>query len=444
MRAKTFAKGVHPWDFKELSKQRPTEVVKPGKRVVIPLHQHTGAPAEPLVKKGDRLLVGQKIGEAKGFISAPVHSSVSGTVLSVAPFLSPVGRKVLCVEIENDDGYEVNPSIRPCHEGIEEYTPQEVRESVREAGIVGLGGAAFPTAVKLSPPKDQTIDAVVLNGAECEPYLTTDHRLMLERADEILKAAEAVRMTVGAKGIHVGIEENKGDVIDLWSRKVKGFPHVHVEAVKTKYPQGGEKMLIKALLNREVPCGGLPFNVGVIVQNVGTLNAVYDSLTTGMPLIKRGLTISGDGVAKPSNLEVSIGTLFSDLIEGCGGYKGDVNRVLMGGPMMGISQSTDQVPVIKATSGILVMSGAAPGGKEYPCIGCNSCTNHCPMGLVPTTIVSLVRAGKAMESKDWGLTDCMECGTCAFVCPAHIPLVQWVRYGKAEYLKEKKRLESQG
>ncbi len=440
MNKKTFPKGVHPPDKKELSKDLKIEVFPAPKTIVIPLHQHTGAPAEPLVKKKDRVLKGQKIGEAKGFISAPVHSSVSGTVKSVEPHLSPIGKKILSVIIENDEENKLDPDIKPLKDDISSYSPEEVRNIVREAGIVGLGGAAFPTSVKLSPPKEFPVDTVILNGAECEPYLTTDYRLMLEKPDEIIIGAEILKETVGASKIFIGIEDNKEDLINLYAEKLKGRADFDVAPLKTKYPQGGEKMLIKAILGREVPTGGLPFHVGVLVQNIGTTYAVYETLKTGMPLIQRALTITGEGIKQPKNLLVQIGTMFKDIVEYAGGYVGKPGKLIMGGPMMGISQYTDIVPVIKASSGILVLpEEELPKKKEYPCISCNSCVDHCPMNLVPTRIVKLAQNKRYEDAKAWGLMDCIECGTCSYVCPANIPLVHWIRYGKNEFLKLSKK-----
>ncbi len=442
MNKKTFPKGVHPPDKKELSKEFKIEVFPAGKTVVIPLHQHTGAPAEPLVKKKDRVLKGQKIGEAKGFISANIHSPVSGTVKSIEPHVTPLGKNVLSVIIENDGEDELFPEIKPLKNDPHSYSPEEVRNAVREAGIVGLGGAAFPTSVKLSPPKEYPVDTVILNGAECEPYLTTDYRLMLERVDEIIEGAEILKETVGASKIYLGVEDNKPDVIELYEQKLNGRADFEVAPLKTKYPQGGEKMLIKAILGREVPTGGLPFHVGVLVQNVGTTYAVYETLKTGMPLIERVLTITGEGVKEPKNLQVRIGTMFKDIIEFAGGYVGKPGKLIMGGPMMGISQWTDIVPVLKATSGILVLpEEELPKKKEYNCIGCNSCTEHCPMNLVPTRIVTLAKNERFEDAKDWGLMDCIECGTCSYVCPANIPLVHWIRFGKSGYIKLKKKSE---
>ncbi len=441
MRRAIFKRGTHPPDMKELSREAKIEVLKPPKLIVVPLSQHTGAPSKPLVKKKDRVLKGQKIGEISGFISANIHSPVSGTVKDVAPYNFPLGKTVLSVIIENDEEEELFPEIKPLHDDPFSYTPEEVISAVKEAGIVGLGGAAFPTHVKLSPPKEYPIDTVILNGAECEPYLTTDYRLMLEKTDEIIAGARILQKTVSAKKIFIGIEDNKPDVLKLFDEKLKGESDFEVVSLKTKYPQGAEKALIKAITGREVPNkGGLPFHVGVLVQNVGTVYAIYETLRTGMPLIERVLTVTGEGVKEKKNLLTRVGTLVKDIIEYAGGYTDKKGKLIMGGPMMGVSQWTDDVPVLKATSGILVLpEEKIKRKKEFPCIACNNCVNHCPMNLVPTRIVTLVKNERYDDAVEWGLLDCFECGTCSYVCPAGIPLVHWIRLGKYEVNKRRKK-----
>jgi electron transport complex protein RnfC len=308
---------------------------------------------------------------------------------------------------------------------------------VKEAGIVGLGGAAFPTAVKLSPPKDKSIDTVIINGCECEPVLTADYRLMLEYPEDILKGAELVRIASGAKRIIIGIEDNKKDAFEIFTQQKTDFP-VDIALLKTKYPQGAEKNLISALLKRDVPRGGLPFDVGVVVQNVGTVKANWDAATTGRPLYERALTVSGTGVVEPKNLMVRIGTLFQHAIDFCGGIKEGANILLMGGPMMGLSQWTAEVPVIKGTSGILIWNeGARP--NEYNCISCARCVEHCPMGLVPTQLMKYSQHDYFTEAENWGILDCVECGCCQYTCPAKIPLVHWLRYGKNKLISIKRK-----
>jgi electron transport complex protein RnfC len=438
MKTRSFGGGIHPPDKKTLSRNAPIEVLPAGERLVLPLHQHLGAPAEPLVKKGDRVFKGQKIGAAKGFVSVPVHASVSGRVRAVGNYVSPMGRSVLSVTIENDGEDELFSEIRPLKNDVLDYTPEEVRSAVREAGIVGLGGAAFPTAVKLSPPEDYPTKTLIINGAECEPYLTADYRLMLEEPDTVLAGAQVIAQAVGAGKIFLAIEDNKEDAIGLFEKKLKGRAAFEVVALKTKYPQGYEKALIKTLLGMEVPKGGLPLHVGVLVQNVGTTCAVYQTLKTGLPLIERCLTVTGEGIRLKKNLKARIGTLFRDIITYCGGYAGNPGKLIMGGPMMGISQWTDEVPVVKGTSGILVIPEERLQTAEvYNCIHCTNCSTYCPMHLVPTRLATLTRFSRLEDAQAWGLMDCMECGTCSYVCPANIPLAQWMRTGKSEVLRRK-------
>jgi len=427
MKAKTFPHGTHPPEDKRFTADKPFEPMPAPEKVYIPLHQHFGSPAEPLVKKGDEVSLGQKIGEAKSLFSASVHASVSGKVLSVDGFNHPLGKPVLTVTIANDGEDRLSPEIKGIKDPFS-LEPNEICRKVKEAGIVGLGGAAFPTAVKLSPPKDKPIDTIIINGCECEPILTADYRLMLEYTEDILKGAELARIATGAKRIIVGIENNKQDAFELFQKKTDAFP---AEAVllKTKYPQGAEKNLIYSLLNREVPKGGLPFDVGVVVQNVGTAKAIWDSINQGKPLYERGLTVSGAGIKDPKNLIVRIGSLFQSVIDFCGGFEEDVNVLIMGGPMMGLTQWTPDVPVIKGTSGILSWKEPNPS-FEYNCIQCGRCADHCPMHLVATQLMKYVKFDNLPEAENWGILDCVECGCCQYSCPANIPLVHWIRLGK--------------
>jgi electron transport complex protein RnfC len=300
-----------------------------------------------------------------------------------------------------------------------------------------MGGAGFPTAVKLTPPKDKPIDTVIINGCECEPLLTADHRVMLEHPDDIIHGAELVRLATGAQRIVVGIEDNKPDVASLFGDRSYRFPVDFVQ-LKTKYPQGAEKNLISALLKREVPRGGLPFDVGVVVQNVATAKAVWDAVSQGTPLVERALTVAGTGVQEPKNLLVRVGTPFRYALDHCGGLKEGSNLVLMGGPMMGLAQWTLDVPVIKGTSGILAWGEAEPA-REFNCIGCGRCVGHCPMGLVPTVLMKYVKHEAFGEAEAAGILDCVECGSCQYSCPAKIPLVHWIRLGKNTIISEKRK-----
>ena len=437
MKAKTFAQGIHPPDFKTVTEDLALETLNPPEKVIIPLHQHFGHPAKPLVKKGDAVYLGQKIGERQTLFSANVHASVSGTVLTVDGYNHPLGKPVAAVTIANDGEDKLFPELNGIKDPFA-ISPDDIRRIIMEAGIVGLGGAAFPTAVKLTPPKDKIIDVIVINGCECEPMLTADNRMMLEYPEEIIKGAELIRIAAGAKRIIIGIEDNKKAATRIFLEKATDFP-IEVVLLKTKYPQGAEKNLISALLKREVPRGGLPFDVGVIVQNVGTAKAIWDAVSMGSPLIQRALTVSGTGIKEPKNLMVRLGTLFQNVIEFCGGFNEGVTMLVMGGPMMGLAQWTTDVPVIKGTSGILAWQ-ESNHSIEFNCISCARCVTHCPMGLVPTQLMKFSKNEFLPEAETWGIMDCVECGCCQFSCPAKIPLVHWLRSGKNKIasLKRKK------
>ncbi len=435
MKTKTFPHGIHPPEFKSLTEDKPIQPMPPPDKVMIPLLQHFGKPASPLVQKGDEVLMGQKIGEELGLFSAAVHSSVSGKVLSVDPFNHPGGTPVLAVTIANNGEDHAVPDKKKTKDPFS-LKPDEIRAKVKEAGVVGLGGAAFPTAVKLSPPKDKPIDTVIINGCECEPLLTSDYRLMLESPEDILKGAELARIATGAKRIIVGIEDNKKKAFALFQEKIQDYKG-DVFLLKTKYPEGAEKNLIQATLRREVPRGGLPFDVGIVVQNVGTAKAIWDAVSRGKPLIERALTVSGRSISEPQNLLVRIGTPFQSVIEFCGGLKGG-NLLVMGGPMMGIAQWSLDVPVIKGTSGILAWDLPEPAA-EQPCIRCGRCIEHCPMVLAPTQLAKYIQYDKLDEAEDWGILDCVECGSCQYICPSKIPLVHWMRLGKNRVLSEKQK-----
>ena len=436
MKAKTFPRGIHPPENKLSTAEKVLEFLSPPEKVVIPLHQHFGNPAEPLVKKGDEVLLGQKIGDAKSLFSASVHASVSGKVLSVDGHNHPLGRPVLSVTVANDGQDSVSPDWEEAGDPFD-FSPDQIRQKVKDAGIVGLGGAAFPTAVKITPPKDKPIDTVIINGCECEPILTADYRLMMEYPDDILRGAALVQIATGADRILVGIEDNKKKAFQLLEQKAASYS-IEVHLVKTKYPQGAEKNLIQALLGREVPRGGLPFDVGVVVQNVGTAKAIWDAAKTGKPLFERALTVSGDGINEPKNLTVRIGTPFQAVTDCCGGLHEEANAIIMGGPMMGISQWALDVPVIKGTSGILAWTSPMPI-TEFSCIRCSRCVEHCPMGLAPTQIMKYVKYEQLSEAEKWGALDCVECGSCQYSCPANIPLVHWIRLGKNQIMSQKQK-----
>lgn len=431
MRIKTFRGGVHPPEEK-ITSQKPIQELPLPKKVVIPLSQHPGAPAKPMVKVGDRVMTGQKIGEAQGHISSNIHASISGKITSIENHPHSLGPPSLAITIESDGRDEHHPNIKHNNDYFKLH-PNEIREIVREAGIVGLGGAAFPTYVKLSPPEDKWIDTVILNGCECEPYLTCDHRLMIEKTYEIIEGLKIIAKTLEVTSSYIGIEKNKEDAIRAVEQEIRNEANMEVVSLKTKYPQGSEKQLIKAVLNRKVPSGGLPLDIGVIVQNVGTALAISGVVRKGRPLTERVITVAGGGIRNPANLKVRIGTIFQDIIDFCGGFIGRPGKVIMGGPLMGFSQYTTLVPVIKGTTGILVLpEEEVEEIQERSCIRCSRCVDVCPMEITPNLIAKYASKNKFDWAEEYGALDCMECGVCAYVCPAKIPLVQLIKYAKSQ------------
>ncbi len=436
MRKKTFKGGVHPPARKELTAKSPIAAMPLPEEVVLPLSQHLGAPAKPLVQPNDRVKTGQKIAEAGGFVSVPLHSTISGTVKEIGEFPHPTLGLSLGIKIEGDGEDEWDEGImeRANYSGL---NPEELREIIKEAGIAGMGGAAFPTHVKLSPPQEKPIDTFILNGAECEPFLTADQRLMLENGEGILEGMKLIMKALGCKKGFIGIECNKPEAIKNLQRLSSAYGY-EVVPLKVKYPQGGEKQLIKAITGREVPLGGLPMDVGCVVHNVGTAYAVYEAVAKGKPLIERVVTVTGTIVKNPKNLRTRIGTTFAQLIEECGGTTEKVGKLINGGPMMGIAVETDQVPVIKGTSGVLVLSQKEVSySQPRPCIYCGRCVDICPMGLMPNVIGNLAEKERFTETKDYGVLDCIECGSCSYVCPAKRNLVHLFKYAKAKLAQMK-------
>jgi len=436
MPLKTFRGGVHPPYHKELTKDKAIEQASLPPEVVIPLHQHTGAPCQPLVQKGDKVLAGQKIGQADAFISAPIHSSVSGEVKTIEPRPYFAGTLVLSVVIVPDEEQKKMHIDVPKRE--EELTPGKVRAIVKEAGIVGLGGAAFPTHVKLSPPKEKPIDSVIINGCECEPYLTCDHRNMLEKSEELIDGLKIIMKTVGASKGYFGIEVNKPDALEKIQALVSQEKKIEVVPLETRYPQGSEKHLIKALLGREVPSKGLPMDVGALVQNVGTTIAISEAVRQGKPLVERVLTVTGSAIKNPKNLMAKIGTPVKYLIEECGGFNGTAGKIIFGGPMTGIAQTNLEAPIVKGTSGIVVFSQEEANELEIkPCIRCGRCIEVCPMSLLPNFLGIYGEVGIWEQAERYNVFDCIECGCCAYICPAERPLVQWIKLAKLELQKKK-------
>lgn len=438
-----FKGGVHPHDQKQRTNTSQIEVAPLPKIVRIPMSQHTGAPCKPAVQKGDSVKKGQVVGEATAFVSAPVHSSVSGRVIDVAPYPHIFGAPVTCAVIENDNLEEWAKGANVECPDVNALSLDEVKNRIRAAGIVGMGGAAFPSHVKVSPPPTKPIDSFILNGCECEPYLTSDHRLMLERPDAIIEGMLILCRVIGAKNRFIAIEANKVDALEtMRNAAAKYDTGIKVIKLPVKYPQGAEKQLIKAILGREVPSGGLPFDVGALVHNVGTACAVFEAVKFARPCIERVVSVTGDGVENPKNLLVRIGTAVSELLQHCG-LKSEANKLILGGPMMGLAQFSEEVVVTKGTSGIVVLTDARLE-KHRACIRCGRCVAACPMELVPSTLSILGEANQIDEAKENALLDCVECGCCAYVCPSQRPIVQFVKYCKSELrIKELKAKEAQ-
>ena len=435
---KTFPGGFHPHDHKALSKDKPIRPLAAPPQVVLPMVQHIGVPCAPTVKKREQVRKGQVVGtpdpeNPRRFVSAPVHASVSGTVAAVEERPHPVIGSALAVVIDNDGQDAWADGL------LDQTDPQSldanaIKDRIQAAGIVGMGGAAFPTHVKLSPPPDKPIDTVILNGAECEPYLTCDYRLMMERTAELVEGLQLIGRTLGAKNLWIGVEANKLDAADLLAKACDGTG-VRVEVCRVKYPQGAEKQLIFALTRRRVPAGGLPLEVGVVVQNVATALAVRDAVRSNRPLVERVVTVTGDGVDEPANLLVPLGTPVRALLDEAG-LRDGARKVILGGPMMGIAQGSLDVPVIKGTSGVLVMREAEPATWSA-CISCGACVENCPMNLLPNEISIACEAGDVDAIAATGILDCFECGCCTYGCPARRPIVQWVKFGKAELAKRR-------
>ena len=441
----TFKGGIHPNDGKSLAKDKAIVTVMPKGDLIYPLSQHIGAPASPIVSVGDHVLKGQKIAEAGGFVSAPIHASVSGTVKAIEPHFNPTGSKVNCIVVENDGEYqevEYTPS-KP----LDELTKEEILNLIGEAGIVGMGGATFPTHVKLSPPPDSNIDVIILNGAECEPYLTADHRLMVEMPDDVVFGIRAVMRALDVHKGYIGIEVNKPDAIEAVTKAAEPYPEVEVVGLEIKYPQGAEKQLIYACTGgREVPSGALPAAAGAVVTNVGTAAQIAKSIKTGLPLIERITTITGDAIKDPKNLITKVGTPICEIIDQCGGFKEGVNvgKVILGGPMMGNTQYTTQAASTKGTSGILCLSEEKARIPEpTACLRCGRCTEVCPAFLQPLYISANSLKGDFDKAEEHRALDCIECGSCSFICPARRPLVESIRNAKRQIQAKRRKAQAE-
>lgn len=435
----SFKGGIHPPHSKKTTEHKQLENAIMPKVVYIPLSQHIGAPASALVVPGDRVKVGQKIGAMSGFVSANVHSSVSGIVKEIGIKSVPGGQKASVIIIENDMTDEVYDDIKP-YSTLENLSKEDIMNAIKEAGIVGMGGATFPTHVKLSPPKEKPIDVIILNGAECEPYLTADHRLMLEQPEGIIYGLQAMMKLLDVKQGYIGIENNKPDCIAKMQELVSNFQNIKVVGLKTKYPQGAEKQLIFACTSREVPSGGLPMDVGAVVTNVATSSQIGKTLKTGMPLIERICTVTGGAIKDPKNLVIKMGTLYSELIEQCGGFTQEPGKVISGGPMMGIAQVTTDVAAVKGSSGILCLTKEDIKELEPSnCIRCGQCISTCPASIQPMNISAFSMLYNYDRAEEFRALDCIECGSCSFVCPAKRPLLQSIRVAKQEILAKRRR-----
>jgi electron transport complex protein RnfC len=414
----------------------PIEPIPLPEKVIIPMQQHIGAENAPLAPRGTPVLTGQKIGESEKFISAPVHATISGEISGGSVVINPpTGEltKTLAITSDGEDKWvELEKAKDP-----KSLSAKKIIEKVKEAGIVGMGGAAFPTHVKLQPPKDKKIDTVILNGCECEPFVTADHRIMLEYGEQVLSGLNIIRKVLAPQNVYIGIEDNKEDAIEHLEELISKSDFARdfkIVPLKSKYPTGAERTLIEVVLGREVPIGGLPMDVGVVVQNVGTAKAIHDAIFEGKPLIERVVTITG-AVKQPKNLLVRIGTPLRNLIEYCGGMEEGANEIILGGPMMGISQFDLDFPVTKGTSCVLVRESVPV--KEQECISCGRCLQVCPMRLMPTLLTKYAKTGRYDACEESYVNNCVECGSCAFACPARIPIVQYIKVAKKELAKRK-------
>ena len=432
---RTFRGGVHPNSQKGATCAKPIVDLKPPEVLVYPLSQHIGAPAVPCVKTGDTVLLGQKIAAAAGFVSANIHASVSGKVKSIEKRLHPNGSYAESIVIENDGQDKAEPGLLQPERDYKKLSPKEIIGLIQEAGIVGMGGATFPTHVKLSPPDTAKIDYVIINGAECEPYLTSDHRAMLETPEDILTGLAVMLQIFGLTEGYIGIEDNKPDAIANMKAAAGHFKDavVHIVPLRTKYPQGAEKQLISAITGRKVKPGQLPWQVGCIVSNIDTSASIMRAVVKNQPLIQRIVTIGGDALKNPMNYRVRTGTPFSYILEQSGGFAQEPKKVLMGGPMMGMAVPNLDVPVIKGTSGILAFGEkAARLEQELPCVRCAECLYVCPMNLQPNLLDKMSRADNFDALEKLHISDCIECGSCAFVCPSKRRQVQQIKVAKVK------------
>lgn len=434
----TFSGGIHPYDGKDISKDKPIKEILPKGDLVYPLSQHIGAPAKPIVEKGEHVLTGQKIAEASGFVSAPIYATVSGTVKAIEPRRVVTGDSVMSIIVENDGLYEeveYGP-LKP----LDEMSKEEIIERIKEAGIVGMGGAGFPTFIKLSPKEPDKIDYVIANCAECEPYLTSDYRRMLEEPEKLVEGLKvSLKLFDNARGI-LAVEDNKPDCIEILKKLTKDEPKISVKALKTKYPQGAERQLIYAATGRKINSSMLPADAGCVVNNVDTIVAIYHAVIEGKPLMNRIVTVTGDAVADPRNFIVRIGTNYHELIEEAGGFIKEPVKIVSGGPMMGFALFDLDVPTTKTASALLCLteddvSNAEPG----PCINCGRCVEACPSRLVPSRLSDYAQNYNEEAFLSYDGMECCECGCCSYVCPAKRPLTQSIKSMRKMQLAKKKK-----
>ena len=434
----TFAHGVHPPQCKELSADAPIEIVPAPERVILPLQQHIGGPCTPLVKPRQTVVFGEMIGKGEAFVSAALHAPVAGVVQKMAMATLANGRHMQAIVIKTEgeqlSGQDLWDTLYGGHWPQKSYqtmAPEKISAAIHDAGIVGLGGAAFPTHVKITPSDQKPIHALIVNGCECEPYLTTDYRLMVEAPEAIVSGALLAARAVGAKKAYIGIENNKLEAVASLRRAAAGAG-IKIAVLKTKYPQGSEKHLIKAVLNREVPLGGLPSDIGVAMTNVATVTSVARGIMRNIPLTHRIVSVTGGGIVEPKNLLVPIGIPMGRLIEQCGGLKKTAARIVAGGPMMGFAFTNPGIPVTKGTSGITVLNHEEiQEVAQSACVRCGRCVDVCPMNLVPTKVAMAARFKDLNLARKYNIMACFECGSCAYICPAGLPLVQNIRTGKA-------------
>lgn len=438
MSLRTFKGGVHPYDGKELSKDKPTKELLPEGDLYYPLSQHIGAPCKPIVEKGDTVLVGQKIAEAGGFVSSPIYASVSGTVKGIEKHRTAVGDMVDAIVIENDNNYiEVGFEETP---DVTKLSKEEIVEKIKEAGIVGMGGAGFPTHVKMSPKDPDAIEYIIANCAECEPYLTSDYRRMIEEPEKLVEGMKIVLQLFDNAEGYFGVEDNKPDAIANLQELTKDNPKLHVVPLKTKYPQGGERQLINAVTGREINSKMLPADAGCIVDNVETIVAIYNAVKLGRPLITRIFTVTGDAVVEPRNFRICIGTSFNQLLEAAGGLKKPAEKMIAGGPMMGFALFDTDIATTKTTSALLCLTeDEASKYEETACINCGRCVEACPENLIPSRLADYAQQRRMDIFEEWWGLECIECGSCSFGCPARRPLAQAIKSMKKDVLAAKRK-----